>query len=141
MAEPSGELGQLLIRDLALDQREQLTFLAPDMLLELRAELPQLRHVVGLLRKRANAHVADEDADDDRLIGIREARERREQDLLFLAKVLATFGVPEDEEARVRVLGGGLVGSLEELRHDQRLVVVPGELLESRMPLHGLSTI
>ena len=101
MAEPSGELGQLLIRDLALDQREQLPFPAPDMLLELRAELPQLRHVVGLLRKRANAHVIDEGVDDDRLIGIREGR-GREQDLLLLAKVLATFGVPEDEEARVR---------------------------------------
>jgi hypothetical protein len=123
VAEPSGELGQLLVRDLALDQREQLSFPAPDMLLELRAELPQLRHVVGLLRKRANAHVIDEGVDDDRLIGIREGR-GREQDLLLLAKVLATFGVSEDEEARVVVLGGGLVGSLEELRHDQRLVVV-----------------
>ena len=69
------------------------------------------------------------------------ARERRKQDLLFLAEVHATIGIPVINETLPGIVCARLIGSLQTLRDHQRVVVVPGELLERWVSLHRFDDI
>lgn len=102
MFEQRREADEFVLGNYLLDEREQVSFLASNVLLELGAEGVsgvQTELVVEVLGEAADTDVIDQHPRNEWLVGVGKLSKRGEKGLLFLAEVMFALGPPVVEES------------------------------------------
>ncbi|MEP6953819.1 MAG: hypothetical protein ABI950_07145, partial [Solirubrobacteraceae bacterium] len=89
-------------------------------------------------RVATNDHVLDQHPDDRRLVGPTVPGVGRQQDVLLQAEVRLAVGVPERKEGVRRARRSSWGRLSQRARDDERVVVIAGELGESRVAFHAV---